>query len=350
METGNNIFKNLEITRNNYFPVKVVIVNGQFGCGKSMFSLIIANLGRVELLTYAYQLEYICSLYFLGQISESAAVTMVKMLTDLQTYNTMMGRETNFRFSDVSSVFTNKMPLRYIKRLFQRGDLAIPDRIKKEKPILHLNAHNLLGIAEPVFKALDSRLIFIEIVRHPLYMVKQQSRYMKQIGSSRQFTIYFKGKRQALPFYVKGWEELFEKSNNIEKAVYCIKQLTALAETKKQMLKEKYNAKILTIPFEKFVINPWPYMEKISQLLETKLTKSTIKMMKRQKVPRKMYADGVNLKIYKRCGWEPSKTSSEQEEFEIRREFVRNRVNSKAMAELDNLCVVYQDKYMKTRN
>ena len=92
------------------------------------------------------------------------------MMTDLRLYNVMMARETNFRPSDISSVFMNANPLRYFKRLFQKGDAHIPDRIKNEQPILHLTSHNLLGFSQPIFEALKSRVTFIEVVRHLYYI------------------------------------------------------------------------------------------------------------------------------------------------------------------------------------
>ena len=93
----------LEIIRLGHYAQKVIFVDGQAGCGKTLFSPVIAALERVELLTYAYNIEYICSLYYLGKMSSDAANSMVRLWTDLQLYNTMMGREINFRPSDLSS-------------------------------------------------------------------------------------------------------------------------------------------------------------------------------------------------------------------------------------------------------
>jgi len=136
------------IVRMGHLAEKVVFVDGLAGCGKTMLSPIISAFDRVELLTYSYEIEYICSLFYLKKITEDAALTMVKMITDLQLYNTMMSRELNFRISDLSSVFKTSKPLRYFSRLFKTGDEDIPKRIAKEKPILHLTTHHMLGFSE----------------------------------------------------------------------------------------------------------------------------------------------------------------------------------------------------------
>ena len=50
----------------------------------------------------------------------------------------MMGRDTNFRYTDLSSAFQDSNPLRYFRRIFGEGDIVIPERIRNQKPILNL--------------------------------------------------------------------------------------------------------------------------------------------------------------------------------------------------------------------
>ena len=167
-------YNNIEIFRKNNFKNQILIVDGQPGCGKSMFSKIIASMERVELASYLFELEFICRLNYFKKIKNDAAITMVQLLTDHKLYQSMMGREINFRYSDISSVFKDSNPLKYFLRIFQKGDQHINRKIKIEKPILNLTTHNILSVGEPLFLALKERLSIIEIVRHPLYMINQQ--------------------------------------------------------------------------------------------------------------------------------------------------------------------------------
>ena len=54
---------------------------------------------------------------------------MIRFLIDLKVYNTMMSRDVNFRPSDLSSVFNNVDPNKYLKRLFRKyratGDVKV---------------------------------------------------------------------------------------------------------------------------------------------------------------------------------------------------------------------------------
>jgi hypothetical protein len=335
--------------REAHLAPKVVFVDGLPGCGKTMFSPILASMDRVELLTYAYELEYVCSLDYLGKLDRDAAVSMARILTDLQIYNTMMGRETNFRYSDLSSAFRHK-PVRYLRRLFGPGDEAVPDVIEKEQPILLLTTHNTLAISDPVFEGLGSRAVCIEIVRHPLYMLRQQELNMQNLlNTVRDFIVYIEHKGHSLPFWTYGWEDLFVSSSALEKAMHWIDRWSRFTEESKERLREKYGAQVLTIPFERFVTDSDPYMKQVEDMVGTSRTEYTKKAMKQQNVPRKMYAEGIDLDIYKRCGWEPPKSGSENEEFEVRWQHACSNISEEAQEALKVSCARYEEKYMGGR-
>ncbi len=85
------------------------------------------------------------------KISYDAALSMIKIQLDLFLYETMMSRRVNFRPTDVSSVFKNPNCMKYLDRLMSKGDELVPEKIKKEKPILHFASHNLLAFSNPIF-------------------------------------------------------------------------------------------------------------------------------------------------------------------------------------------------------
>ncbi|MBT5399320.1 hypothetical protein HOL24_02115, partial [bacterium] len=125
------------LSRKNYFAEKIVFVDGLPGCGKTLFSSIISAMDKVELLSYSYEIEHICQLFYLEKIQLDAAKTMISIQTDLKLYNTMMGRDVNFRPSDLSSALNYYNPSKYFNRLNDVGDAAIPEKIIQEKPILN---------------------------------------------------------------------------------------------------------------------------------------------------------------------------------------------------------------------
>ena len=261
----------------------------------------------------------------------------------------MMGRETNFRYSDLSSVFKDSNPIRYFKRIFQEGDMTVPEKIKKDKPILSLTTHYLFGVSRPIFEALDKRIVFIEIVRHPLYMIIQQTLNMERLlDNPRDIDIYFESGKTQCPWYSYQWDDLFKKSNPVEKAIYSIDSYSKLVTNFKNQNNELLDSKTITIPFELFVLDPWPFMEKIKNMLNSKISSTTKKILKKQNVPRVKISDGIPLAVYKRCGWEkPVPGFSEKDELAKRREFaVKQGAGVNALNILDNLSDQYEKKYL----
>ena len=92
---------------------------------------------RVELLQYSAFLENICKVFYEGQISRDATLTMLQLKFDRMLYEAMMSRNMNFRPSDLSSAFRDTKYLTYIKRLFSKGDECIPNEVLLRRPILN---------------------------------------------------------------------------------------------------------------------------------------------------------------------------------------------------------------------
>ena len=339
-------------SRDDILLENLILVDGQAGCGKSLFSAIVAVMSRVELLNYSTELENLCALKYLNMITGDAVEAMIRIQMDLVIYETMMSRKANFRPSDVSSVFNNANWFTYLKRLFQKGDEVIPARIKKEKPILHFATHNLLAFSDPIFKALGDRAIILEVVRHPLYMIIQQTlnhiNTHQQCGTARQFHLYIKYKMNQLPYWNCGQEKLFIESKPVERAIYEMQKLTELSENYKKQQLSANAVKILTIPFEPFVLDPLPFLKKIEKLLGSKITNKTKRIIKKQNVPREKISDGIPLAIYKRCGWETSIAGfSEKDELQKRRDFaVSEGASNKALEVLDKMSEEYEKQYL----
>ena len=153
-------------------------------------------------------------------------------------------------------------------------------------------------------------------------------------------------------------EQSFKKSDQGDLAdeladvffvIICLANQTGINLTEAFKIKNnhQYAGKILTIPFERFVLDPWPYMGKIEKLVDSKVTKRTKRIIKKQKVPRKKISEGIPLAIYKRCGWEPPvKGLTEGEELNKRREFAIDQgASDQALQLLDKMSSDYEQSY-----
>jgi hypothetical protein len=328
----------VKITRNHDLLHKAVIVDGFAGCGKTMLSPIISAFTSVEIMQYAPVIEQMCELWGLDRIDDDVAESMIKMNADLLIYNVMMGRNSNCRPSDLSSIFRHR-PLEHIKRMLNKGDKLIPEIIADKKPILHLTTHMLLPNKGPLLKALGEKLVFIEVVRHPLYMIIQHEKNMQMISDPRIQHIRYTLNKNEYAFFCDGWEDTYDKSNSFEQAIYSNHWYYS------KLFSEEHTGCII-IPFEKFVQYPDKYMAQIASALERDVSANVRKVMKQQKVPRKLLCDGPALDIYKRCGWTPPSSFSEERELEVRRDLVAKNVSAEALAILDDMSVKYTATYL----
>jgi hypothetical protein len=57
------------------------------------------------------------------------------------------------------------------------------------------------------------------------------------------------------------------------------------------------DVQVLTIPFESFVLDPWPYLKKIEDLLGSKMTSKIKRIIKKQNVPRKKLVTKSHLRF-----------------------------------------------------
>ena len=105
--------------KSSHLAKKIVVVDGMIGGGKTLLSSIVSSLPNVEMCLLKYEIEHVCALNHLGHLSLDAAKTLINMWTDEEIYNQSMSRNTNFKPSDISSVFKYARPLRYFKRLFK---------------------------------------------------------------------------------------------------------------------------------------------------------------------------------------------------------------------------------------
>jgi hypothetical protein len=337
------------ISRKKYLAERVVFVDGLPGCGKTLFSPIVAAMDRVELLSYAYEIEHYCALQFLNELSMESAKAQVSMMTDMQLYDNTMGRRVNFRPSDLSSAIQDCDPSRYFQRLFQDGDSSTVEVIKKNKPILNLTTHQLLAHSEPIWSALGDRCTFIEVVRHPLYMVRQQLLNIDNLYDAVNFfTVRFLHNDKEIPYFAKGWEDDFISSSGIERVIHCIYHLTKRTEKVKGSLKKRYSEQIITIPFEDFVLNPGKWVQQISHALGSSITSHTRAAMKKQNVPRSRISQGIDIPVYRRCGWVPPMEGlTEREELMVRREEVLSDCSKEVRFKLNYICDQYEEKYWK---
>ena len=290
------------------FNNKIVFVNGFGGSGKTMLSPIISSMDNVESLIFPYEIQWISSFLYSQQIQEDAYVEFLKQYADHTVYNQLMGRNSNFRLSDVSSVIQSKKRINYIKRIFQKGDNHIIEKIKREKPILNYTTSHLTFFINEIGKAYGERVLFIETIRDPMHMfiqakVNHKQTHLKNIEKHFTFEV-FKGEERSFFFDYFSKDENFDYSAdnvNLNIITYFEKVFNFYFKLNFDEI-NMYGGKIIFLPFENFVLDPEIWINEIIKILKIKRTKKLENELKKQKVPRKFSQQGFSRPVYERFG------------------------------------------------
>jgi hypothetical protein len=254
-----------------------------------MLGPILASFERVEIERVEEIIEYVGALYRMGKISRDAAVTLLRLETDMHLCNSMIGRNVNFRWSDHSSVWRNPKPMRYFKRLIARDGDAVVQRINRERPIYQNQTHDQLQNFELYFEAFGNRLRIIEMIRHPVDLVDSWLRrgWGNRFGEdpyALTFCVRYQG--QDLPYYALGWEKSYLVATPMGRVIRMIAFLWNENQRVYRSLSGEKKKQIFTIPFEDFVQRPVPYLQPIAEVLDSKTTRHTAGAVKRQNCPR----------------------------------------------------------------
>jgi len=339
------------LSRPNYLSNKVVIVDGIVGGGKGMMSAIVGALPRVEMWVNRPKVEQVCAMHHLGHITTDGAVVLLKNWMDEEILNLSIMRDINCRPSDMSSIFRDARPIRYLKRLFSEVGDASVQRVINEKSIVNFMTHSNTAYALPIFEAFSDRLVYVRLTRCPMteYMLNHLARWSKRWGNDvRSGMLLHKtiNYDKDVPFFMLNNEEEYMSAQPVERSILMLSAWQRGGNAIVDSIEDKTAATIIEVPFEKFVFDPLPYVLSIAEALETNIDDVTKKMMKKQKVPRASLIDAPKNKAYIKLGWKaPKEHLTVLDEFAATRKLYIDKVSTTYKKLLDDITDEYIDRY-----
>ena len=306
--------KNRSIKKGVSFDNKIVFINGFGASGKTMLSPIISSMDRVESPVFPYEIQWISSFLYSSKMDEELYSEFIRQYCDNTIYNLTMGRNSNFRFSDISSIFQSPKRFKFLKRIFEKGDNASVDEIKVKKPIINFTSSALLLFINEIAKSLSNRVLFIETFRDPLYMFKQAKINHKEVHVEKReknftFEVFEENERSFYFDYYSNIDQFrnLDLSKTNEQIVKYLERVYQFYFNFDFNKIDMNGGKLICLPFEKFVLGPDKWIDEILSFLDIEKTKNLIKELKKQKVPRKILTDGYSRSVYKRYSQYPIK-------------------------------------------
>jgi len=273
---------------------KVVLIDGLGRSGKSMLAPIIASFENVEIERIEPLFERISVLDSLGKISRDAAIQMLQLEVDLRLYESMIGRNTNFRFKDHSSVFNNSFKFKYLKRIFGKDGQIVVDKILKEKPVFQVVLHDTLGQIDVYFEAFDNKVFVLEMVKDPIDLI--YSWYIRGWGGRfttdpRVGCLTYQSKVEIAPWYNLYIDGEYHELEPIDRIIHLIEGNFIKNFNKYNKLSDERKQQILWVVLEEFVTKTEENVARVENFLGVKRTKYTPKQLKRERCPRILHKE-----------------------------------------------------------
>ncbi len=286
-----------KIDRKKTFNNDVIILNGLWGVGKSLLSPILSSLEGVEKTKIEYIYEYLCTLSYLCKIEDDACITLLKTYADISQYNNLIGREVNLRWNDDTGLKNSPNSFKYIMRMFRKDEDLVINEINENNYALCIMTHMITLAPDPIVDAFGDRLKIIEVVRHPLYLVRHIYSYLERFESEKIFTIAFDYKKNEVPWFASTWKDKFVKMTLMDRVLYSI--IFCYEELFKSLdaLEEK-NVNLLVVPFESATLDTKNFLKSLEIFTGRGFSKSIKRTLKRQKIPRKNINQGLGYVKY----------------------------------------------------
>lgn len=288
------------LTRPQCVGGDVVFIDGMSCSGKSLVAPLIITLRGGELWQVNYMYDYICTLDYLRRIERQSAHGLIRTMCDLDVYNSMIARGSNFRRADKSGAGENFLEDRYRSRLLMPDGDIVVRRIRSEKPILPLMVHYSFAQSKLLFDALGERLkLYIVTVRHPLWLFEawHKARWDRREGKDpRHFRLCCNVGGKVVPWFAASWADEYHRLKPIDLSVKVTAHFIQTFRERQLSYPANFKRKVYFVPFEKFSQAPLPYLDRITARLHTSKTAMTKIMMKKLHLPRKFRKDDIQQK------------------------------------------------------
>ena len=271
-------------------PINMVGITGLSRSGKSMLAPIVSSFKRSETIIMDYTLEQYPVLNYLGLSSDHVTKYLMRYLVNVLIYNNMIGRNSNFRPSDWTSIWNSSDPKKYVKRLVSDEGDSVFETIKVKKPLIPFMLHNALWHAKIYFQSFPD-IKMIHINRHPVDIIYSwfRRRYCSEFYlKERSALTLINYEDENLPYYAKNWEEEYCKLSDMDKIINMIYFINSNHNKSFIKLSEKNQSQVIIINFDRMVTEPNNDIKRMTEFLNTEITLYTKVVMNRERCPREI--------------------------------------------------------------
>jgi len=297
MKIDNNGFK---IHQYEVIDDELVFVDGLTRVGKSALNQLLNTVENVSHPQFIELLEQLIPLISQSEISIQAASSLLRLHLNERFYNFRIGRNLNFRFSDLTSIWNAKNPQDFFKLLSKPDGDEVLNLEKNQRIIHQFQTHDALTHFSKL-KSMKLDFKMIELVRNPIDTI--YSWYRRGWGErfdnadKRSFTMLFEFKDKMVPHYVHGMNEDYFKLSPIEKCVALHNHLIRKSIDEFKSLSEIDIKRLKFVSFEQMVTEPYVIMKEVADFLGSNLIENQSFYFSKARVPRKIHFNSEKRKF-----------------------------------------------------
>jgi len=301
---------------------KLLFIDGIGRTGKILTSKILTSFKNFEQVEFAEFLEYTLAGMRLKKIKNDFGASFTHQFINQIAYNKMIGRNQNYRSTDLTSVKNFKNSNIYEKRAKSEEGSKVFKILSKNKNYFTFMTHDVMANFN-FFKELNFEYKMIQIYRNPFDMIF--SWYKRGLGhrynnDPSSFDILLKYNKILCPYYVAGFEKEWIKKNQIERCAQIV--LSLIKKSIKNHKRIKFKKNIYTTTYENIVQNTDYEVKKICKFLNTTSTTHTKRILNLENCPKKINT----IKQVKK------------------KKFIISKLKKKTVAEIEKLNISFNNK------
>ena len=329
----------MRITHKKKLTDKVIFVDGYTASGKGIFCKYLQTFNENSKMNVDHIFAEIGFLVKRKKINMEYAISLFNNRLDIYYENDFISRDLNFRPFDDSSIFNSHKPLHYLKNLFVKDGNSLLKRISENHKNFLIMSHFSSPFKNFFFDCLGENLIFISMVRHPVYIFDFWLDHFKSIqaDSHRMYNFLFEKNKQKFFWYEGGGPK---NSDNIyDRVIKSMIYLNRIEEEINPLYKNNY----IKIPFEKFIFETDEIEKLIMKKLFLKKTKNTKKFKIKNKLPEKPF---IYRSMHRtRFGWKLERSYESREIFEKRLNVIKENSSTYYYKKLESIFTNYEMEY-----
>jgi len=271
----------------------LVFISGLTRSGKALLCPIISSFNNTEKVNVNFPLEQIPMLNYLGEINNNVSKFLLQSGINSAIYDNAIGRNSNFRPDDFTSVWKYRDPMKYVQRLFQPDGDAVLTKLNSQNRIFPMMVHNGLWHANIWFQALPHAK-FIHMQRNPVDIVYSwigKSYEGSFYSSSRANIVTYKYKENLLPYYAYGWEDKYLSLGGADRIIHMVNHIRNGHQEAYNNLNDNNKKKILFVRHQDLITKTEECLHAVENFVGEGPSVDTPSVLLQQNCPRSSHVD-----------------------------------------------------------